>query len=164
MRTRLTASYSAFSKILLGIFIFVFTIVILAHINLPSRLTRVYPAFEVILLLTAYVVARFITKNRVLIEFDSVYFYIVDVASKKEQKFPLENIVWLNLQPGKMEVSSRFVPYSLHYLDHEEQEQIIKVWVNWLDKPVREFADSIRKKNPDFEYKHSKPLSNRENP
>jgi hypothetical protein len=155
MRTRLTASYSGFSKILLGIFIFVFTIVILAHINLPARLTRVYPAFEIILLITAYVVARLITKNRVLIEFDAGFFYIVDVASKKEQKFPLENVIWLNLQPGKMEVSSRFVPYSLHYLDNEEREQKIKVWVNWLDKPVREFADSIRKKNPGFEFKNA---------
>ena len=156
MRTRLTASYSAFSKILLGIFIFVFTIVILAHISLPSKLTSIYPAFEVILLVIAYVVARLITKNRILIEFDPAFFYIVDVASKKEQKFPLENVIWLNLQPGNIEVSSRFVPYSLHYLDNDRQEQIIKVWVNWLDKPVREFADSIRKKNPDFEFKNSK--------
>jgi hypothetical protein len=104
------------------------------------------------------VVARLITKNRVLIEFDTDSFYIVDVASKKEQKFPLENVVWLDLQPGNMEVSSRFVPYSLHYLDHEQQEQIIKVWVNWLDKPVKEFAESIREKNPDFECKHSNHL------
>jgi len=155
MRTRLTASYSAFSKILLGVFIFVFTIVILAHISLPSRLTNIYPSFEIILLVTAYLVARIITRNRVVIEFDECFFYIVEVSSKQEQKFPLENVIWLNLRPGTIEVSSRFVPFSLHYMDNDEQEQIIKVWVSWLDKPVREFADSIRKKNPDFEFRNS---------
>ena len=51
MRTRLTASYSPFSKILLGVFIFVFFIVILAHFILPVWLTRVFTFFEIILLI-----------------------------------------------------------------------------------------------------------------
>lgn len=153
MRTRLTASYSGFSKILLAIFIFVFTIVIMVHISLPVTKIRLFPFFEIGLLIVSYLFARFITKNRSVVEFDSSYFYILDVARKTEQKFPLENIVWLDMVQGKNEVSSRFVPYSLHYLDNDQQEQKIKVWVNWIDKPVKEFAESIRKKNPDFEHK-----------
>jgi hypothetical protein len=156
MRTRLTASYSAFSKILIAIFIFVFSIVFLAHIMLPEWLTRAFTVFEVILLVVSYGVARFITKSRVIVEFDTDYFYIINAASKTEQKFPLENVSWLNLQPGNIEVTSRFVPYSLHYLDNDQREQKIKVWVNWLDKPVKEFANSIREKNPEFEYKDSR--------
>ncbi|HEY4965684.1 MAG TPA: hypothetical protein VII28_04760 [Puia sp.] len=155
MRTRLTASYSPFSKILIAIFIFVFVIVILAHIILPVWLTRVFAVFEIILLIASYGFARFITKNRIVIEFDANYFYIVDVASKTEQKFPLENVSWVNLRPGKVEISSQFVPYILHYLDNDQQEQKIKVWVNWLDKPVKEFTHSVEKKNQEFEYKDS---------
>jgi len=156
MRTRLTASYSAFSKILIAIFIFVFFIVFLAHIMLPAWLTKVFTIFELILLVVSYGVARFITKSRVIVEFDTSYFYIIKASSKTEQKFPLENVSWLNLQPGNIEVTSRFVPYSLHYLDNDQQEQKIKVWVNWLDKPVKEFANLIREKNPEFEYKDSR--------
>jgi hypothetical protein len=156
MRTRLTASYSAFSKILLAIFIFVFFIVLLAHFILPAWLTKVFTVFEIILLFISYLFARFITKNRVIVEFDTSFVYIIDADSKAEQKFPLENVSLLNLHPGKIEVTSRFVPYSLHYLDNEKQEQKIKVWVNWLDKPVKEFANSIREKNPDFEYRDSR--------
>ena len=155
MRTRLTASYSPFSKILLAIFIFVFLIAILAHLILPVWLTRVFTFFEIILLIASYLFARFITKNRVVIEFDSSFFYIVNVASKTEQKFPLENVSWLNLRPGKAEVSSRFVPYILHYLDNDQQEQKIKLWVNWLDEPVKAFTNSVEKKNPAFEYNQS---------
>lgn len=155
MRTRLTASYSPFSKILLGVFIFVFFIVILAHFILPVWLTRVFTFFEIILLIVSYLFARLITKNRIVIEFDSSFFYIVNVDSKTEQKFPLENVSWLNLRPGKTEVSSRFVPYILHYLDNDQQEQKIKVWVNWLDEPVRTFTHFVGNKNPSFEYNDS---------
>lgn len=150
MRTRLTASYSPFSKILIGVFIFVFSIVILAHIILPVWLTRVFTVFEIILLIASYLFARFITKNRIVIEFDASFFYIVDVASKTEQKLPLENVSWLNLRPGKIEVSSRFVPYILHYQDNNRQKQSIKVWVDWLDEPVKAFTNSIKKRNPEF--------------
>jgi hypothetical protein len=156
MRTRLTASYSAFSKILLAIFIFVFSIVLLAHFILPEWLTKVFTVFEIILLVVSYLFARYITKSRVIVEFDASFVYIMDAASKTEQKFPLENVSLLNLHPGKIEVTSRFVPYSLHYLDNDQQEQKIKVWVNWLDKPVIEFANSIREKNPEFEYRDSR--------
>ena len=150
MRTRLTASYSPFSKILIGVFIFVFSIVVLAHIILPVWLTRVFTVFEIILLIASYLFARFITKNRIVIEFDASFFYIVDVASKTEQKLPLENVSWLNLRPGKIEVSSRFVPYILHYQDNNRQKQSIKVWVDWLDEPVKVFTNSIKKRNPEF--------------
>ena len=150
MRTRLTASYSPFSKILIGVFIFVFSIVVLAHIILPVWLTRVFTVFEIILLIASYLFARFITKNRIVIEFDTSFFYIVDVASKTEQKLPLENVSWLNLRPGKIEVSSRFVPYILHYQDNNRQKQSIKVWVDWLDEPVKVFTNSIKKRNPEF--------------
>lgn len=155
MRTRLTASYSPFSKILIGVFIFVFSIVILAHFILPVWLTRVFTFFEIILLIASYLFARLITKNRIVIEFDSSFFYIVNVASKEEQKIPLENVSWLNMRPGKVEVSSRFVPYILHYFDNNQQEQRIKVWVNWMDEPVKAFTSSIEKKNPAFEYNDS---------
>jgi hypothetical protein len=155
MRTRLTASYSPFSKVLIAIFIFVFLIAILAHIMLPEWLTRVFTFFEIILLVACYLFARLITKNRVVIEFDASFFYIVDVSSKTEQRFPLENVVWLNMHPGKTEVSSRFVPYILHYMDNNEQEQKVKLWVNWLDEPVKAFTNSVEKKNPAFEFNDS---------
>ena len=153
MRTRLTASYSVFSKIIIATLIFVGSFIFFVNIGVTVWFGKGTPVFAIVLFIASWLLVQFITKDRTVIEFDASDFYIVDATSKTEQKFRLENVIWLNLRPGMIKVSRWFVRYSLHYLDNYQQENKIRLWVSWTGKPLDEFVNAVKKKNPDFKYK-----------
>jgi hypothetical protein len=154
MHTRLTATYSVFDKIILSVFVFLFSLVGLSKIRFPSWIGGGTPVLTILLFAISYLLIQLIIKKRRVIEFDADNFYIVDLSSKTEQKIPLENVSWLNMRPGKIEVNRWFVPYSLHYQDNNKKEQKISIYVDWLGKPIKEFVQFVIIKNPDFEFKN----------
>jgi hypothetical protein len=153
MRTRLTATYSVFTRIMISILIFVGSFILFVNMGFTIWLGRGIPVFAVILLITSYLLLRFILKDRVVIEFDSGDFYIVDASSKTEQKIPLENVSCLNLRPGIIKMTRWYARYSIHYLDNYQQEQKIRLYADWLGKPLKDFVSAVKKKNSSFEFK-----------
>jgi hypothetical protein len=155
MRTRLSAKFSIWFKILTTLFLFLFSFILLT--KLPHDPWPVWGnlTFEAILITSFYLLVQYFFKDRTVIAFDRDNLYITDVIAHAEQVIPLEHVSWLNMRMNSIKTGAIWYRgYSLHYADDYHQEQKIRFYIKSTGNELREFVTLAKNKNPEFRYKN----------
>jgi hypothetical protein len=155
MRTRLSAKFSIWFKILTSFFLFLFSFILLT--KLPHDPWPVWFTFslDAVLFTGSYMTVQYFCKDRTVISFNPNNLYITDVKSNTEDIIPLEHVSWLNMRMNSIKTGAIWYQrYSIHYIDNYNQEQKIRLYIKLMGDSLMEFVKAAKAKNPDFRYKN----------
>lgn len=155
-RTRLSAKYSLWMKILLTLALFI----LLFATGVAGAILRVLPDLgdigEVVIKLPLFIflcykLIDFLFKERKVAEFDHEYLYITINKENLEYQIPLQKILKLNRRPGSFSIGGyNFSHYNLYFINDSgaTEKQSFFIRSGWDE--LFQFIKLVKAKNPDF--------------